>query len=688
MSEISLTKDADFLRALDVENLKEDFIKILVLDKDERPIRAIEGRVSNGSLSISGSSSVRRAGSLTFLAEETDNDLTDVDNLLSLNKKIKVLKGLKNTIDKVHDDIIWFNQGIYVITQPAITHGTNGVTISLQLKDKMALLNGECGGGLPTSVTFHEYDQIIGYSDNGNTETGWSSYPLMPNNYTVYKIKGECYMWDSLKGWHTSSKDMVGNIISIPQKVFDIIQTLVCNYGGEAISNIIINDVPLELKASVRYIGHDTLYFNTATSVYSLNDTDVAADAEPENWVAYHYNEDCGYVFTDFTYPGQLISAIGDNVCSVLDKIKTTLGNFEYFYDVDGHFVFQEKKNYLNTSYDPIQTVDKTQSLNSLGYLINSDNYYVNFSNTSKSIYTFDEGSVLISAYSNTPKYSNIKNDFHIWGKNENGFAIHYHVAIQEKPQPPYATRSVVYETNEDGSYNGRIRLAESLDSDVHSYAPTDWRAELYMRGLEKKKNEQRPDIYEQELLDLFDIIYDMRQKEFKEDIINTPNNLKYWIDYIKPTELFDIAIENVGIKMISHQNDKIKKLYNTDVPNVIMVNINSSPISQASIIAKCEAIGQPKAQVGSNIFNNIAIGTVGYTSQETLRDLMYQYTDYTETISLTSIPIYYLDVNSRITVYDKASGINGDYIINSITIPLDIKGTMNISATRALNRD
>jgi len=26
----------------------------------------------------------------------------------------------------------------------------------------MCLLNGECGGNLPTSVTFHAYDQIIG----------------------------------------------------------------------------------------------------------------------------------------------------------------------------------------------------------------------------------------------------------------------------------------------------------------------------------------------------------------------------------------------------------------------------------------------------------------------------------------------------------------------------------------------
>ena len=44
----------------------------------------------------------------------------------------------------------------------------------------------------------------------------------------------------------------------------------------------------------------------------------------------------------------------GESVTSILDSICNVLGNYEYFYDVNGNFVFQEKKNYLNTSYVPI----------------------------------------------------------------------------------------------------------------------------------------------------------------------------------------------------------------------------------------------------------------------------------------------------------------------------------------------
>ena len=692
MAEISALKDASFLRKLDLENIKTFYVKILVLDKNELPLRAIEGRVSTGSISIDGSSSIRRSGSITFLAEEKDNDLTDVDNLLSMNKKIKILIGIENNIDEHYDKIIWFKQGIFVITNPSISHNMQGVTINLQFKDKMCLMNGECGGNLPTSITFNEYDQIIGYREIEYDSTIQESYPGDPNNYTVYGFRYTVnnqmtyMMWDASGGWYNSSYDQVGERITVPQKIFDIIQTLVCNYGGEAISNIIINDVPLELRSSVRYTGSGTLFYNSATDMYT-QDSEVAA-ANDGTWIAYGFNEDCGYIYTDFTYPGKLVSSIGDNVCSVLDKIKQTLGNFEYYYDIDGKFIFREVKNYLNTQYSPVQTLDREYTLTKSGYILNEENYFVDFSNKSQSIYTFDEGSALISAYSNAPKYTNIKNDFHIWGKNADGYAIHYHLAIKEKPVAPYSTWTVVDELDEQGEPTGKIHLAKPGEKNSYSYIPKDWRAELYCQGLQKKALQQRPDIYEQELLDLFDAIYDMRKKEFKSDLVNHPNDLQYWFDYIDPIGgLHDISVDAIGPKIHSYQQDKIRKLYDAEIPPVVMIDAGNTPISRASLIAKCEGQGQAYSNVTSQIYKSVSLGTIGYSAQEIARDLLYKYTDYTAAINITSIPIYYLDANVRITVQDRAAGIYGDYVIKTINLPLDAKNTMSISATRALER-
>jgi len=50
-------------------------------------------------------------------------------------------------------------------------------------------------------------------------------------------------------------------------------------------------------------------------------------------------------------------------------------------------------------------------------------------------------------------------------------------------------------------------------------------------------------------------------------------------------------------------------------------------------------------------------------------------------------MPIYHLEPNTRITVNDDDSDIHGDYIINSLTVPLTANGTMSISASRAIER-
>ena len=685
MREISILKDAAFLKKLDVENIRVQYVKIIVLDKNEKPLRAIEGRVSTGSISINGKSAVRRAGSFTFLAEETKNDLTDIDNLLSMNKRIKILVGLENHIDENYDDIIWFPQGIFIITNPSLSHTTGGVTINIQFKDKMCLLNGENGGILPTSITFDSYDQIIGLERN------LLDFPSNPNTYTVYQIKDKYYMWDTLNGWYESSLNKVNTVTSVKQKIFDIIQTLVVNYGGESLNKIIVNDVPTEIKNAVRYVGQNTLYYDPATSLYTT-DEDII---DTSKCYTFDYNEECGYVYTDFTYPGSLVSAIGESVTSVLDKIKNALGNFEYFYDINGNFVFQEIKNYLNNTYNPITKTEQEYRLTTNGIILNEANYIMDLSNQNKSVYTFEEGSTLISSYSNTPNYNNIKNDFHIWGKSDKDLAIHYHIVVKEKPikqekyegyeEYTFPKWNVVFLTNSDNSFNGKLRLAEE-DEEHEEYIPDDWRAELYLEGLQKLKSQQRPDIYEQELLDMFDSIYNMKEKCFLTEADNS-SRLNYWIDYISSPELYDISVDTIGTKIYSYQNDEIKRLYSRDIPDTIIINEAFNQKEQKRIIDKCFASNQNFSRISKKIFNNLSLGSYGLTAQDNARELINQYTDFNSTISLSSIPIFYLEANSRITVQDKASGIYGDYIINSIKLPLNAKGNMTISATKAIDR-
>ena len=144
--------DKDFLKQLDLVKNKETYIKIYNLNFDEQPREEIEGKVISGSINIDGTSAVRRTCSLSIVADEIN-----INNYLwSLNTKIKIKIGLKNNINNNYDNIIWFNQGTFILTSFSVSYSSNSYTINLSGQDKMCLLNGSVGGALPASIDFKQ----------------------------------------------------------------------------------------------------------------------------------------------------------------------------------------------------------------------------------------------------------------------------------------------------------------------------------------------------------------------------------------------------------------------------------------------------------------------------------------------------------------------------------------------------
>ena len=97
--------------------------------------------------------------------------------------------------------------------------------------------------------------------------------------------------------------------------------------------------------------------------------------------------------------------------------------------------------------------------------------------------------------------------------------------------------------------------------------------------------------------------------------------------------------------------------------------------------------MGQRWTQINPQLSPLLETGGIFNSCFEKIKDLLYQYTHVNNTISITTLPIYYLEPNTRITVEDKPAGIYGDYIIQSISLPLDINSTMNINAYKALQK-
>ena len=150
--------DSKFLKEFQSLKIKEQFLKLELLDFNENPIKEIQGKCISGVYNLDGSSSMRRTCSFSMLADEETYDITNVDNILSLNKKFKLYIGYTNSLPQYshYGEKIWFPLGVFVMITSSINSSLSGGNISISGKDKMCLLNGEVGGVLPAPVVLHE----------------------------------------------------------------------------------------------------------------------------------------------------------------------------------------------------------------------------------------------------------------------------------------------------------------------------------------------------------------------------------------------------------------------------------------------------------------------------------------------------------------------------------------------------
>ena len=463
-----MIQDKDFLLQLDKIREKEIYARITALTFQETPIEKIEGRVTAGSINVDGNSAVRRTCSLTIVAENFDY----INYYWGLNTKFKLEIGVKNNFEPRYPDIIWFPQGIFVLTSFNTSRSTNAFNISIQGKDKMCLLNGEVGGNIESSVDFG-VEEIV-------NALGYIEFKKIP----------------------------------IPE----IIKNMIHHYAGEPYHNIIINDLDQYGLELLEYRYDDDLYLYRdahADTMYFDNilingDTSCEVDGKPEikklsdlgpteldmlvdtltgspnpsivkmegkEWYVakIKFGQTAGYRETDLTYPGDLIANIGEAITSVLDKIKNMLSDFEYFYNLDGQFVFQRKQSFINTLWSPtkeleeFETKDKEQYVESLA-LSSSYSYIFN-------------GAELITAFNNNPNLLNMRNDYSIWGTREaigRQDPVHMRYAIDLKP--------TYYK-----SIDGKLYLSD-------------------LSAFEKMKEQAKQDTLNQvwDRLDKFDLIHDI----------------------------------------------------------------------------------------------------------------------------------------------------------------------------------
>jgi hypothetical protein len=96
--------DKEFLELLFTKNEREIYARVTLLTLEENPIEYIEGKIIDGNISIDGASAVRRTCNLTLIADNININ----DFYWGLKNKFKLEVGLKNDINPIYPNIIWF----------------------------------------------------------------------------------------------------------------------------------------------------------------------------------------------------------------------------------------------------------------------------------------------------------------------------------------------------------------------------------------------------------------------------------------------------------------------------------------------------------------------------------------------------------------------------------------------------
>lgn len=726
--------DQNFLVQLNKQKNKIIYAKITSLQFNEYPIDTIEGRVTSGTVNIDGSSAMRRTCSLTLVTDKINLK----DYYWGIKTKFKLEIGISNKINPQYPEIIWFKQGIFVITMFNTSLSINNLTINIQGKDKMCLLNGEIGGILHSSVDFGKIEQI----------------------------------------------DANGNIIIKKYPLKDIIRESIHQYGGEFFHNIIINDLddlglellkynyddPLYLLRKVNddtYFGgtfdgkqlcwleknqepillseieHYDLLVQSLTGVVSSTEFYLDKNDQQKYCAArIMKNQTAGYKTTDLVYNGDLIANVGESITSVLDKIKNMLGNFEYFYDIDGHFIFQRKINIINTVWTPqIQNEDEVIYVESNVYALNN-------------IYNFQDNS-LFTSINNTPDLTNIKNDYSVWGVknviNNTGTPIHMRYAIDEKP---YVYTSINVTAEELESYNKKYGFnIKPQKSERYSTEEYDWRELIYQMALDYQKFNHLDDFelkiieanredklyfsgktgYEQYYIDLLgfwrqlynpDLFIKKETGVLGKDILSSfvlgqgnlskslilksisnnmehsfnlddyypmdaehpfwaikvyenPEELNFWFDFLSEGEIQHFSNQMIGNRPKAINDSKITSIYFKDTPSIIFTTIDK--------LQSEEKKPGYRYFLANNLDDMLSISSQGKSAKNAIDELLYKHSYCMETISINAIPIYHLEPNNKIYIFDKETNINNYYVINKITLSLNQGNNMTIIANKII---
>lgn len=709
-------KRRNFLATIDNFINQKQYIRITLLNWNEEPLKEIQGELSTGTLSKDGSSAVRRTCQFSATIGRGDYNIEDADMDFAINKKIFVEIGIKNYSNEYTEyPILWFPQGVFFISAANVnTSASTSVTINITLRDKMCGLNGEIGGKFPAATILDEMD----------TQNASGQY--VTEKILIYDIIQEIV--------HHYGGEPLENIVieDIPLRIKRVMKwtgdnPLYLRQQGDVNSYRwyeVLTTKPSDMSGveqydtgvDVGYIYSDFVYDTELTA--NLGDSVVTVLDKIKNYLGnyeYFYDEFGVFHFREIkNYLNTTQSSLLLDDMSKKDYlVETTTGKSIY--------TFSDKNNLISlTSTPQYSNIKNDYIIQGLRKMTNSDiSYDVRYH----------------LCIDKKPKAGNTYYDLLLYTEKDTNLtkAVFPLAVSTEADLPQPGNFNLIYRVAADNSFYyweddvyKEVTVVQYYPINGNGYTTVDWRTELYLQGLLGKNNSTDQGMYYQDLklennlldktwvgriyrqvqnaridtdyyfeeLDAFwPQIYNLEtqmfygQEDGQELQAQTLTDGNYYLDFIDPSTsgLGQYAISNIGRRTETVSNEDINCLFQPKIPDIIFLNADEDDIVDRREEAQLK--GQPYTQVRGDVYNALATGGYKNGAYDQIKFELYSHTNYQESVSMTSLPVFYLEPNSRITINDASTNTYGDYVLKTISIPLGPGNAMASTASKCIEK-
>jgi hypothetical protein len=271
-----------------------------------------------------------------------------------------------------------------------------------------------------------------------------------------------------------------------------------------------------------------------------------------------------------------------------------------------------------------------------------------------------------------------------------------------------YYCKPVEESTEEEGFYKFNQEVQDFVllkETNFVYIKATDWRTVLYFEGLLNKDTSYYANRYSKELAAEWPKVYNIKKTEITVDESRktyplpvfeggyldeiNKNDYQYFLDFIEgnveDSTIQDLSVLNIGVRTLAENKNGVNCIFPPEIPNLMVIQSGTSETS--SQVDEATKQGYQYTLAEEDIYSNITLSKGYNSAYDAVRQMLYTSTGYSESISISAIPVFYLEPNTLIEVFDEESSIQGNYTIKTIALPLDSNGTMTISCKKPIEK-